>query len=733
MVDSIPSELLADAIPQVPAGSQLEIDSKPQQQLLAVQPTAKADSPHPPSPPAPASPWTRPLTLIVQLESLLDHPDCDPWVSDVRQQLNYMAAMRSIDSPEMASVLRQLEKCVQTARDDASQFEFGELRTNYHRAIYALEKRIAVWEKIYDIAVKKRQEFGKGLRFDERIADPLDATVALFHDDDQRDAWVHYLAIDQIRKVVGTGGISGERHCEIAQLALERIESNNLTPSQRAFLSSPTVSRLKQELQYWLARSLDHEEFLARLERFEQTPNAEDATYLTHFSRSLHLTSDANSHDLGQRIDTHWRNANFRVAVSGKLLNRFLPEPISERDPVHDTILGTSVHGISRTTTRLHIRLLPDPQRIRIGVEAYGDVASATRGQNGPVRTVNQGRTTYSAKKVLVMDIHGLHRHETEADSETATDVVGFRTEYDGVPLLGSMARARVQSEIRNRNGAANSIVNQRVTTSVRQRLNAEVDKHLRRLETELSKKALIPLQRLMVKATPVSFRTTNERAIARYRIAGDNQLAAYTPRPQAPSDSMLSVQVHQSALNNLMNKLNLEGNQFELEDLYNIIPEKLGRNAAEIPEDLPENVKVKFAARDAVRFYFDDGRIQVVVRLARLDSGRSHRWRNITFQAFYRLEKTDHQLHFIRDGSIQLIAQRLSITDQMALRGIFSKVLAKNRKHVIVDEETSRDVKFTDLKLHQCVMRDGWLGLAWGAARPEKWRTADGDSATSR
>ena len=290
-----------------------------------------------------------------------------------------------------------------------------------------------------------------------------------------------------------------------------------------------------------------------------------------------------------------------------------------------------------------------------------------------------------------------------------------------------------MQSEIRNRNGAANSIVNQRVTTSVRQRLNAEVDKHLRRLETELSKKALIPLQRLMVKATPVSFRTTNERAIARYRIAGDNQLAAYTPRPQAPSDSMLSVQVHQSALNNLMNKLNLEGNQFELEDLYNIIPEKLGRNAAEIPEDLPENVKVKFAARDAVRFYFDDGRIQVVIRLARLDSGRSRRWRNITFQAFYRLEKTDHQLHFIRDGSIQLIAQRLSITDQMALRGIFSKVLSKNRKHVIVDEETSRDVKFTDLKLHQCVMRDGWLGLAWGAARPEKWRTADGDSATSR
>ena len=59
------------------------------------------------------------------------------------------------------------------------------------------------------------------------------------------------------------------------------------------------------------------------------------------------------------------------------------------------------------------------------------------------------------------------------------------------------------------------------------------------------------------------------DRLIARYRLAGTNHLGAFTPRPQAPSDTMLSVQVHESMLNNTIDKLALSGKRTKLRQLY--------------------------------------------------------------------------------------------------------------------------------------------------------------------
>ena len=53
------------------------------------------------------------------------------------------------------------------------------------------------------------------------------------------------------------------------------------------------------------------------------------------------------------------------------------------------------------------------------------------------------------------------------------------------------------------------------------------------------------------IELTPVEMKTTTERLGGAIRVAGENQLGSHTPRPRAVSDSLASVQVHETALTN--------------------------------------------------------------------------------------------------------------------------------------------------------------------------------------
>ncbi|HTN74708.1 MAG TPA: hypothetical protein VL096_05655, partial [Pirellulaceae bacterium] len=121
------------------------------------------------------------------------------------------------------------------------------------------------------------------------------------------------------------------------------------------------------------------------------------------------------------------------------------------------------------------------------------------------------------------------------------------------------------------------------------------------------------------------------------------------------------------------------------------------------------------FADRDAVRVYCDAGRLMLVIKIAELAQGRDHKWKNFTVQAYYvpNVETLDARL--VRDGTIELIGERLGFRDQIALRGIFTKVLSKNRSFDLVPEKIARDPRLKSYQITQFTITDGWIGLAVG------------------
>jgi hypothetical protein len=109
------------------------------------------------------------------------------------------------------------------------------------------------------------------------------------------------------------------------------------------------------------------------------------------------------------------------------------------------------------------------------------------------------------------------------------------------------------------------------------------------------------------------------------------------------------------------------------------------------------------------------------------LSNGSRQTWNNFEVRAVYGPHAEGLHVWIVRDGYINLKGNRLSLRDQVALRGIFSKVLAQ-RPDIDFMQHLSDDSRLENLEVLQYVMRDGWVGLAIGRERtaPTNLRVAD-------
>ncbi len=233
----------------------------------------------------------------------------------------------------------------------------------------------------------------------------------------------------------------------------------------------------------------------------------------------------------------------------------------------------------------------------------------------------------------------------------------------------------------------------------------------------DFQEKILEPLNALQLRPKALDMKTTEERLVIRYRLAGNNQLGGHTARPQAPGDSLLSVQLHETALNNVVEKLELESSEESIQSLYGRISKNFRHSNLAVPDDLPQGVTIRFADQEALRLRLDEGRVVLTARIAELRSPR-RTWRNFAVRAYYAPNPNQLEANLVRDGIIELAGRRLRLSDQIALRGIFSKVFSKNTAVNIINNRLARHPQMKELQVTQFVINDGWIGVALGPKR---------------
>jgi hypothetical protein len=666
--------------------------------------------------------WTYPLALVEPLRQLQRSPIAGVWAKEVLLALDSLFAADSLSSDEARDALARLEVLSDAGRN--VQCTDNAERVLKSRAAYGLTRRLLVWRQAQRLSAGNYATTPVSTENLTAKLEELDKHFAT------APTWKKFLLLSQLDAAVVA---DRSEQAALARRVLARLENPKLSEQQQSVLNKPPVTELAAILKSWAAEPVQLPQLLASLEEMELGENSQAAQQVALAWQQLRWSQDAGAVKLADDLNTYYRNANVRVAISENLLNMLLPQQPLTEEPVNDQILGARVFGRSQTSSRLRVVLLPDMRRIRLGIEAIGDVDSDTAATKGPATLYSQGNSHFHARKMLSIDRQGLRVWRSQAEVATDNYLTDVETDFDALPFVGMLARAMAQREHDESYYEASHEIRGRVASRAENRFDSEVHKKLQDAEKEFLEKIYQPLERLHLEPTALDLRTTREQLVARYRVAGSNQLAAYTPRPTVPDNSVLNIQLHQSTLNNVLEQLKLDGRRISLEELYSEISKTFNQPLTkEMIEDLPEKVTVEFAQNDAVRVHCDSGRLLLVIKLAELSQGRTHKWKDFTIRAYYvpSFETIDAKL--IREGTIELSGEQLNFRDQIALRGIFTKVLSKNRTFNLVQEKFARDPRLKSLKIDQFTIDDGWIGLSVTQPKTAKAKVA-GEGAARR
>ena len=314
------------------------------------------------------------------------------------------------------------------------------------RARYGLTRWVDVWEATAALDERPVSEEVATASSDE-VATRLDDFEEMAARDPSGADWREYLKVDELREATAEDYDWSDRR-RLAVSVLDRLSSRRLSPAQQEFAESGALGELRDALRVWAAEPITADRLLAHVEAYEYSELPSDAALVADDLRSLRWAPPAGPRDALRRLETHYRNANARVAVCGELINRVVPQPGRLDAPVRDTVVNVPVRGHTSTFTELSIKLVPDAHRIRLGLEARGSVASNTISSSGPATFRNTGHSTFLVRKLFVLGHQGLHVWPAIAEAENDYNyLVSLETDFDGVPLVGSLVRTIAQNQ----------------------------------------------------------------------------------------------------------------------------------------------------------------------------------------------------------------------------------------------------------------------------------------------
>jgi hypothetical protein len=659
--------------------------------------------------------WPEPKVLLDALDELAAKRATADWSTETARLVRKLGPAVSQRSDEAMLIIRQLQGSASAAAALAATLDDQPLASDLRRAGHALRRRLDAWEELVQIG-----NWGP-VPAEVRPSDPEQVALCLAQidqltgDSARGRAWRKYLLVDALRRWSDRDVPPKDRLPRaLAQRVLTRLTQVPMSRQQQQFVSTGPVAALRTELRRWAAEPVDLAGLLTHLERYEQTGLTSDAQVLAADFLHLGLAGDEDRRRLAERLETDYRNANLRVAVTQKLLDRLMPEREPEYARVRETVLGQPVSGRSLTSTEVGVRLLPDPNRVRLALEVTGYVASLTSSTSGPATFYNDSTSKYTARKPLEIDLEGLHLSPAEVEVQSDTQLRKLETEFDGIPLVGGLVKRVARSQHDQKHAAISQELREKIALRAQRRVDSEADARLTEVSQRLQQKLLGPLKTWRLDPTMIGAETTDRRFVMRLRLAGEDQLGGHTPRPQAPSDSLASLQVHESAINNALERLALEGRTFTLPELSRHVASRLNLASPWEIDPAHDDVAVTFARQDAVRVRLHDGRAVLNLSFAELRKPPRH-WNDLTVHVCYEPRTSGRSAGLVREGLIRLGGRRISTGEQIALRGIFAKIFSRRRSWQLTPERLVSDPKLADLAVTQFVIEDGWLGLALG------------------
>jgi hypothetical protein len=402
--------------------------------------------------------------------------------------------------------------------------------------------------------------------------------------------------------------------------------------------------------------------------------------------------------------------------ASARLVAAGIEQPVDDKSPVRDNILGTDISGTAHTVGKVTANLIPNPDKAMLETRLVATARTRTVGYNGPAVIQSSGVSQIDGRKRVIIDENGFAVYPATAAANTRTQILG-------VSAGGGIATRVANNRVAESKGEAERIAGQHAAIKARQRVDAQANTQLGKSHANFLQKFRNPLLRKREFPPLLKFSTTEDRLSIVSLQANRNQLAAPDdPPPITVEDNDLAVQAHESYINSLANAL-LSGVTLKQEE----VEAKMVEWRGSVPEQLKSDEQ-----RDPWQILMPSSK-PIIVKIG--DNGfrftfRGQRYtagdlaiRNMEVTADYKVEMSGNGARMVRQGELQIFPfgfvqgkdtlKPREIGWREKLRKRFGKIFEPEIKSEgLVLPGKWRDAGRLDLK--QLVANGGWVALAW-------------------
>ncbi len=637
------------------------------------------------------------------------------WINEVNASILRLVHNDGLGKAAGNAELERLSNYAAQLPALAATLEDKTLASKSNRAGYALERRLSVWRAVSQclqsdtMTVKPQFDSEVARKQVQTLVAQIERKLPVSGD---TDGWRRYLKLDELNTWSHDNDDVWEEGNTLATNVLSRLRWERLNDEQRKFIDQPEFAELAAHLTSWARQPVDYRQLLVDLELLEEDPINRVRYSLASAVQTLRLSDEPDQQAIAGALNDHYRNANIRLAIAGSLIQRLLPSETYQTRPVRQRILGASTSGDSVVRTEMELKLIPDESAWNVTLGLQGDVVSATRSSKGPAVFHNSTQAQVTSQRSIRMDPLGFKVIAEATDVESQQHLRAMSTDFDGLPILGDFLRVVIREQFNQQSGPAKRIMHRLIADEADKEFDKQLQEKLDKAQVELQRRLIGPLEALNLNPMVVAMSTTEDRLMIRYRVANQAQMASNTARPRAPSDSLLSMQVHQSAVNNAIAQLGLSDRTWNLVELGGKIASMLGKKGWTPPADLPVDVMIRFAPSRPVSIEMVENQLVLTLRISELSQGQNKIERFIVRSTYIPVAE-GLNAGLVREGVVSIDGPRLSIRDRLPLRAIFAKVFVSKPQIPLISDSLINDPRAEGLAVTQMDVCDGWLAIA--------------------
>lgn len=496
-------------------------------------------------------------------------------------------------------------------------------------------------------------------------------------------------------------------------------------------LDKPVFSEAREALDHWaglvsVVQMVDvddaHQKHLLALA--EGLRDRQGAGSLSKIKGGLHwLKNSAQYPELQNAILCHFSHDNFRIIASETLLERLMPDELSQTvfdaSNIRQWSEGTFISGKAITRGNLKIDVVPNNRFAQIDLVFNARVdthVSASASQRGLLKTRRYVIpmafwTNVEGRKPLLLSEHGVSAVNAHGNASTSSSVSNYV--YSNALLGNRLALSQAHA----RQPQARQSTSQAAIAEVTRRLNQEAAAPVAEAQDSFNKDFRIPFRRRSAGPEHLKYHSKAEQIFIDMLVTGQEQIGADSPMPGFSNQGNdLTFVVHQSFASNFSSAFQsgetVTHNDVavRLADLFDQVPRELDTNSP-----LAKPWSMTFAEQGGVTFEFKEDCLRLCFVTVDFEVRRQRQNSGFQACASYGFAADQDSINFVRRGDVEY--QFNGQADESAKQFILKKIKAMflesfEWKNVFtIPGEWARIGK---LQLKDFGVKDGWMWFGY-------------------